>query len=73
MAYLFSLCTLELNFGQTICDRTEVLLGISCGGQLKNLGEPHGNTLGTRGKNKIQHPPLPRPPPFLKAKYWTPS
>jgi hypothetical protein len=64
----FQFTYISVEFGQTICDRTEVLLGLSCGGQLKNLGEPHENTLGTRGKNKI-HPPF----SFLKGKNWTPS
>jgi hypothetical protein len=42
MAYLFSSHTWELNFGQTICDRTEVLLGISCGDNLRTWKNPMG-------------------------------
>jgi hypothetical protein len=48
-AHLFSLYPLELNFGQTVWDKTEVLFG-TLGEQLGNLDNPMGNTLRTRGK-----------------------
>jgi len=52
-----------LDFGQTIRDKAEVLLGKSWG-TTSELGEPCGNKmrthLGTRGKTKITSPsPLP--------------
>jgi hypothetical protein len=44
----------RVEFGQTIWDKTEVLLGTSW-----KLEEPHGNTLGTKGgKQKTCHPTL---------------
>jgi hypothetical protein len=53
------LYTGELDFGQTIWDKAEVLLGKSWGTTLE-LGEPHGNRmrtlLGTREKTKITYP-----------------
>jgi len=49
-----------LDFGQTIWDKAEVLFGKSWGTTLE-LGEPHGNMmgthLGTREKTKITSPP----------------
>jgi hypothetical protein len=54
-AYLFSLYTRELNFGQTISDKIEVLLGMHYGTTWE-LEEPQGNhvrnTLGTRKTQK---------------------
>jgi hypothetical protein len=52
-----------LDFGQTIWDKAEVLLGKSWG-TTSELGEPHGNRmrthLGTMEKTKITSPyPLP--------------
>jgi hypothetical protein len=43
-----------LNFGQTIWDKSEVLLGTSWGilGHLGTLWDPDENFLGTREKNK---------------------
>jgi hypothetical protein len=67
MAYLFSLHTWEFNFGQTICDRTEVLLGISCGDNLRTWENPMGTHWEQGEKAKYN------PPPFLKGKNWTPS
>jgi hypothetical protein len=49
-----------VNFGQTIWDKTQVLLGISWGMYLETLWEHDGNTLRTREKKrKIL---LPQPP-----------
>jgi hypothetical protein len=52
--YKHGLYTLELNFGQTVWDKTEVLFG-TLGEQLGNLDNPMGNTLRTREKT-IQLP-----------------
>jgi len=44
----------RVELGQTIWDKTEVLLGTSW-----KLEEPHGNTLGTKGgEMKASHPTL---------------
>jgi hypothetical protein len=52
----------RVELGQTIWDKTEVLLGTSW-----KLEEPHGNTLGTKGgKKKSSHPTLLSPPPQKK-------
>ncbi len=55
-SYLFSLYTWELNFGQTVWDKTQVLLGTSWGIHLRTFWELDGN----KGKNK--NPPPPSPP-----------
>ncbi len=67
-AYIFSLYTWELSFGQTIWDKTQVLLGISCGMHLKTLwklGNPLRiwelieNMMGThweKGKKQKKNP-----------------
>ncbi len=61
--YYFSLYAKELNSGQSIWDKTHVLLRTSRGMQLGHIWnlkiwwEHHGNTLGARKKNK--NPPLP--------------
>ncbi len=47
IAHLFSLCTSELNFGHTIWNKSEVILGTSWGTNWE-LGEHDDNTLGTR-------------------------
>jgi len=41
-----------------IWDKAEVLLGKSWG-TTSELGEPHGNTFGNKGKNKNNLPPAP--------------
>jgi hypothetical protein len=46
VAHFFSLYSSELNFGQTVWDKTEVLFG-TLGEQLGNLDNPMGNTLRT--------------------------
>jgi len=54
IAHLFSLCISELNFGQTIWEKSVVLLGISWG-TTWGLEEPFGNLMGThweQGKNQ---------------------
>jgi hypothetical protein len=53
--HLFNLYTWELNFGQTIWDKTQVLLETSWG----TLWELDGNTLRTKGKKKNLFPPIP--------------
>jgi hypothetical protein len=54
-----------VNFGQTIWDKTQVLLGISWGMYLGTLWEHDGNTLRTREKQK---PKTPLPPTPSKKK-----
>jgi hypothetical protein len=56
--HLFNLYALELNCGQTIWDKTNVLLGTSCGMHLGTFWKLDGNTLGTRENTKM---PLPCP------------
>jgi len=66
--HLSSLCTWELNFGQTIWDKTQVLLGTSWEmhvGTFWELGNPLG-TYENKGKKKN---PCPLSP--LKKKNWT--
>ncbi len=46
----------EKNFGQTIWDKCEVLLGTSWGNNLGSLWEPHVTTLGTRNPNLLPPP-----------------
>ncbi len=66
MAYLFSLCTWELNFGQTIWDKTKVIWG-TFWVTTWEPGEPYGNTYrawweqGKKEKRKNPPPPLPSP------------
>jgi hypothetical protein len=51
-----------VNFGQTIWDKTQVLLGISWGMHLGTLWEHDGNTLRTRGKKQNKtNPSSPTP------------
>jgi hypothetical protein len=70
IANLFILYTWELNFGQTIWDKIEMLLGTP---YLKNnLGtwgislEDDENMFGTRKKNQKITPPTPTRPPKEK-------
>jgi len=63
MVYLFSLYTWELNFGQTICNKTEVLLGTcwgthwKIGNLLRTWWEHVGEHIGNKEeKQKITHP-----------------
>jgi hypothetical protein len=65
MAYLFSLHTWELNFGQTICDRAEVLLGISYGDNLRTWENPMGTHWEQGEKPKYKPPPPPSTPPSI--------
>ncbi len=60
IAHLFSLYTSELNFGRTIWEKSEVLLGISWG----TLWEQIGNMEKTQ-KIPPPHPSAPTPPSFL--------
>jgi len=50
IAHLFNLYTWELNFGQTIWNKTKVLLGTSYGMYLRTLWEHDGHTLRTKKK-----------------------
>jgi hypothetical protein len=68
MGYLFSLHTWELNFGQTICHRTEVLLGISYGDNLRTWENPMGTHWEQGEKPKYKPPPPSTPPSIFKRK-----
>jgi len=57
MAHIFNLYTLELNFGQNIWDKFEVLLGTSWG----TFCEFHGNPMGPRNFSFKSFPSLPTP------------
>jgi hypothetical protein len=65
IAHLLSLYTWELNFGQTIWDKTNMLLGKSWGIYLKTFWEHDKNTLKTKKKTKF---PFPFPFPLLYRK-----
>jgi hypothetical protein len=54
--HLFNLYTLELNCGQTIWDKTKVLLVTSWGTHLGIFWKLDGNVLGRRGKHKNASP-----------------
>jgi hypothetical protein len=51
--HLSTLCTWELNFGQTIWDKTQALLGASWEMHVGTFWEHFENLMGTR-KNKIK-------------------
>jgi hypothetical protein len=66
--HLYSSYTGELNFGQTIWDKTQVLLGTSSGTHLGTLREPFGNMLGThweQGEKNKKKSLVPSPSPQL--------
>jgi hypothetical protein len=56
---LFSLYPGQLNFGQTVWDKTQVLLGTSWGTHLRTWWEHAENALGTRERYKKIIPPTP--------------
>jgi hypothetical protein len=56
------------HFGQTIWDKTEVLLRTSWETYLGTWWEHDGNTLGRREKNKIPLSPHLSPPPYVHKK-----
>jgi hypothetical protein len=62
MAHLLNLYTLELNFGQSIWDKFQVLLGTSWG----TFCEFDGNHMGP--KNFFKNPSLPSSPPTTREK-----
>ncbi len=65
MTHLCSLYTWELNFGQTICDKSEVLLQKYWG----ITWEPHGNMTGTHWEQGGKNNNVPSSPP-PKEGYW---
>jgi len=66
----YSWYTGELNFGQTIWDKTQVLLGTSWGTHLGTLWELDGNMTVTHWEQaeKTKNPSLPLP--LQKEKNW---
>ncbi len=73
---LFSLHTEELNFGQTIWDTTQVLLGTSWGTHLRTCWKQEKlyKFFFGSGTNWVQvektKTPIPHPPTFKKQKNW---